>query len=146
MRQMTYFALCLILALPLRAEVARADDTMSLGIYLWTDPDHDPVRAQFLSIAAKNSEIEIDGPDGTKSDSHPTTADEQAQMLAALKEQIATLSLTSKPAPTGPYVTVDWHYSTDLGYADGSTIYALDAIPATVLTLQKTAFGASYEK
>lgn len=145
MRRIFTLATTLLLALP-PAVPALADSAMSIGVYLWTSPDSDPVRAQFLSVAGNTAEIEIDGPEGTKSDSHPATAEERAQLTAAVKEQMANLSLEAKPQPSGPYVTVDWHFSTDTGYADGSTTYPLDAVPASVLTLQKTAFGATYQK
>ena len=138
-------ALALLLALPVAAP-ALADNAMSLGIYLWTNPDGDPVRAQFLSIADGTAEIEVDGPEGTKNDTHAASADETALLTAAVKEQMSSLSMTAKPQPQGSYVTVDWHFSTDTGYADGSTTYALDAVPASVLALQKAAFGATFQK
>ncbi len=138
-------ALALLLALPVAAPVL-ADNAMSLGIYLWTNPDSDPVRAQFLSIADGTAEIEVDGPEGTRNDSHPATPEETALLTAAVKEQMSSLSMTAKPQPTGTYVTVDWHFSTDTGYADGSTSYPLDAVPASVLALQKAAFGANFPK
>lgn len=136
----------LTLAALLLAGPALADNAMSVGVYLWTSPDQDPVRAQFLSVADNTSEIEIDGPEGTKSDSHPTTDEEKALLTAAVKDQMSTLSMDAKPQPTGPYVTVDWHFSTDTGYADGSTTFTLDAVPASVLALQKAAFGGGFAK
>lgn len=134
-----------LLSLPFAAPVL-ADTAMSIGVYLWNSPDEDPVKAQFLSIADGNAETEVDGPEGTKSDSHKATPDETAQLTAAVQEQMTGLSMEAKPQPTGGYVTVDWHFSTDTGYADGSTTYALDAVPATIQTLQKTAFGATFTK
>ena len=138
-------ALALLLALPVAAP-ALADGAMSLGIYLWNTPDGDPVRAQFLSIADGTAEIEVDGPEGTKNDTHTATPEETALLTAAVKEQMSSLSMVAKPQPPGPYVTVDWHFSTDTGYADGSTAYPLDAVPASVVALQKTAFGAAFAK
>lgn len=144
MRRSLTLAAAALLALPVAAP-ALADNAMSVGVYLWTSPDQDPVRAQFLSIADNSSEIEVDGPEGTKSDSHTSTDQEKSLLTAAVKDQMSTLSMEAKPQPTGPYVTVDWHFSTDTGYADGSTTYALDAVPASVLALQKAAFGAVFQ-
>ncbi|MBI1217829.1 MAG: hypothetical protein GC186_04700 [Rhodobacteraceae bacterium] len=145
MRRSVVLLSAALLTLPMAAPVL-ADTAMSIGVYLWNSPDEDPVKAQFLSIADGNAETEIDGPDGTKSGSHKATPDESAQLTAAVKEQMAALSLDAKPQPAGGYVTVDWHFSTDTGYADGSTTFALDAVPASILTLQQTAFGATFAK
>ena len=139
------FLVTALLAAPMAAP-ALANTAMSIGVYLWNSPDEDPVKAQFLSISDGNAELEIDGPDGRKSDSRPATPDEIAQLTAAVKEQMTALSMDTVPQPTGGYVTVDWHFSTDTGYADGSTTFALDAVPAVILTLQKTAFGATFAK
>lgn len=145
MNRALVFLVTALLALPM-AVPALAATVMSLGVYLWNSPDEDPVKAQFLSIAEGNAEIEVDGPDGTKSDSRKATPDEIAQLTAAVKEQISTLSMDAAPQPTGAYITVDWHFSNDTGYADGSKTFALDAVPASILTLQQTAFGATFAK
>lgn len=139
-RILVALAACLI------ATQALADSAMSLGVYLWNAPDQDPVKAQFISIADKSTETEVDGPDGTKSDSHPTTDAERALLTAAVKDQMSSLTMDGKPQPAGPYVTVDWHFTTDTGYADGSTAFPIDGVPAAVLALQKAAFGATYQK
>ncbi|TMV78464.1 hypothetical protein FGG78_26545 [Thioclava sp. BHET1] len=138
----TAAALLLLLA---GAGSALADSAMSLGVYYWTDPQGDPVRTQFLSIAGDQAEIEIDGPEGSKSDSRKATPAEAALLRAAVQEQISTLSLTGAEPPQGAYVTVDWHFTTDSGYGDGSMTYPLDQVPAAVLALQKTAFGGVYD-
>jgi hypothetical protein len=143
MRRLAILSLAIALCAPV---VAMADTAMSLGVYLWVDADHDPVKAQFISVANGTSETEIDGPDGSKSDSHPTTPDELRLLTATIKEQMAAMSMERKAAPTGGYITVDWHYSTDTGYADGSTTFALDAVPASVQALQMAAFGATLAK
>jgi hypothetical protein len=145
MRRSLALASVALLALPI-AHPALADTAMSIGVYLWHSPDEDPVKAQFLSIADGNAETEIDGPEGTKSDSHKATPDEITQLTAAVKEQMSALSMDTKPQPAGGYVTVDWHFSTDTSYADGSTTFALDGVPASILTLQQTAFGATFAK
>lgn len=139
-------ALTLTAACLLAARAAYAETAMSLGVYLWNSPDEEPVRAQFISIAGGDAEIEIDGPEGTKSQSHPATEQEQKLLTAALKDRMAALTMTQTLRPVGPYITVDWHFSTDTGYSDGSETYALDGIPAAVVALEKAAFGGTLSK
>jgi hypothetical protein len=141
---LTLAAACLAL-LP-AARPALADTGMSLGVYLWNRPDEEPVRAQFISIAGGDTEIEIDSPKGTKTDSHPATEQEQTLLSAALKDRMAALAMTQTLRPAGPYITVEWHFSTDTGYIDSSETYALDAVPAAVVALEKAVFGGTLAK
>lgn len=132
-------ALALAIARP-----ALAAGTMSMGVYLWTDPSAEPVRAQFISVTGNSAEVEIDGPQGSKALSRPTTPAEKKLLTAAIEGQMKALSLTPPAQPAPPYVTVEWHFSTTTGYSDGATNYAPDKVPAAVLALQKMAFGTTY--
>lgn len=135
--------LALLVALP-AARPALAQSAMSMGIYLWTNPAAEPVRTQFLSIAGPSAEVEIDGPEGSNAISRTATLAETALLRTAIEGQMKALSLAELPQPATPYVTVEWHYSTPTGYADGAVNYAPDKVPAAVLALQQAAFGATF--
>lgn len=141
MRALPTFAAVLLLALP-AARIAHADSAISLGVYLWNDPDQEPVKAQFVSLSNGDTEIEIDGPDGSKSLSHPTTAQERKLLTAAVQDRMKALSMDDTLRPAPPYITVDWHFSTNAGYVDSSASYPLDAVPADVVALEKAVFGS----
>lgn len=133
----------LLIALPF-ARPAQAQGAMSIGINLWTNPAAEPLRAQFLSVAGPSAEVEIDGPEGSNAVSRPAKAAETTLLKTAIEGQMKALTLTEAPEPKPPYVTVEWHFSTPTGYADGAMNYALDKVPPAVLALQQAAFGATY--
>ncbi|MDE3122936.1 MAG: hypothetical protein KGK00_14275 [Paracoccaceae bacterium] len=126
------------------AHPALAQSAMSMGVYLWTNPAAEPVRTQFLSIAGTSAEVEIDGPEGSNAISRSATPTETALLKTAIEGQMKALTLTERPQPATPYVTVEWHFSTPTGYADGAVNYAPDKVPAAVLALQQAAFGATF--
>ncbi len=127
------------------AQPAQSATALSLGVYLWNDPQAEPIHAQFISVAEQQAEIEIDSPDGTKSNSRTASPKEMALLTAAVQDEISRLSLKEAPQPATPYITVDWHFSNKTGYADGSATYALDKVPPAVIALQKETFGGTFK-
>ena len=138
-------ALALAAGIAVLPFAAQAETVLTLGVYLWADSDSEPVRAQYMSIASGVAETETDGPAGYKSASRPVTADETRLMEAAIRDRMAALTLDASPKIAPPFVTVEWHFSHETGYAEGIGTYKLSEIPTAVLTFQKAAFGATYE-
>lgn len=136
-------ALCLaLMALP---ALAQAETAMTLGIYLWTNPDAQPVQAQYMSIASGVTETDTDGPDGYHTETHPTTAAEIRMMQDAISDRMKALTVAPGPQVPAPYVTVEWHVSHDNGYAEGLGTYPVKGVPAAIRTFQADAFGAAFK-
>ncbi|MFC2967496.1 hypothetical protein [Acidimangrovimonas pyrenivorans] len=137
-------AAALLTCLMLTTLAARAETVLTLGIYLWTGSDSEPVRAQYMSIASGVAEAETDGPEGYNSTSRPVTDKELSLMKAAIRGRMTALTLEPKKPVDPPFVTVEWHFSDEMGYAEGIGTYPLDQVPAAVQAFQQEAFGKSY--
>lgn len=137
-------AAALLACLMLTPLAARAETVLTLGVYLWTSSDSEPVRAQYMSIASGVAEAETDGPEGYNSTSRPVTDKELSLMQAAIRDRMKALTLEPQKPVSPPFVTVEWHFSDEMGYAEGIGTYPLDQVPAAVQAFQEEAFGKSY--
>lgn len=134
-------ALCATLALPAAAQAGRV---VTLGIYLWQSEDGGPAQAQYLSIAEGKTETEVTGPEGYKTDTHDSTPEEVKLVETAIEGRMKALSMSDQPKLPTPYVTVEWHFSQDSGYAEGIAAYPLKDVPESIRAVQKQVFGAEY--
>lgn len=134
-------AFCAALVLPAAAQAGRV---LTLGIYLWNSEGGAPAQAQYLSIAEGKTETEVTGPAGYRSDTHETTPAEVKLVEAAIEGRMKALTLDTQPKLPTPYVTVEWHFSQDSGYAEGIAAYPLKDVPDTIRAVQKQVFGAEY--
>ncbi|WP_102223597.1 hypothetical protein [Acidimangrovimonas sediminis] len=136
-------ALAVGLALP---AAARAGRVLTLGIYLWTHgEDGAPTQSQYLSIAEGKTEVETDGKAGYKTATHATTEAESKLVDAAILDRMKALTLDQAPKLAMPYVTVEWHFSQDTGYAEGIAAYKMADLPKTIEAVQRQIFGATFD-
>lgn len=135
-------ALSLALCVPL---AARAGSAMTMGIYLWKTDGDSPTKLQYLSVADGKTEYETDGNAGIKSQTHATTDAETKLIEAAIDSRMKALTLQPPPAPKLPYVVVEWTFTKDSTFTEGSARYPLASVPPSVVEVQKQLFGATYD-
>lgn len=135
-------ALLLALALPVAAQAGAA---ITFGIYLWNTEGDAPTLSQYLSIADGKTEIETDGKAGYRTRTHDATEAETKAVEAAIEDRIKALTLHPAPKPKTPYVVVEWNFAEGTTFTEGRAAYALKDLPQSIVALQKTFFGASYQ-